>query len=405
MRWSAISAVWLKELREALRDRRTLITTLVVPTVVVPLMIFAAGTIMMKVIGKAKTESSEVMVLGGEDSPRAMKVLSGTPKLLLSPASADWRARIADKKVRLVVEIPAGFDARLAAGEKATLKLYHYEGEMRSGMTLGEVRKSFMELRDALVVERLASRGLSSDFVKPFDLKSENVAPPEKVGGNAVGGIIPYMFILFCFSGALYPAIDITAGEKERGTLETILCSPISRLELVLGKFLTVFTAAGVTVLCSLVSMSVTVLAGGSFLLGHSGGAGQASGGAFMMIDQLGILAIVVLALPVAALFAAGLLAIALNARTTKEAQSSTAPLIVLIILPAMMGMLPGVELNAKLAFVPILNLALASKEVLSGVWHWSYLALVFLSSLSYAALALAWCVRQFNRESVLFRG
>jgi sodium transport system permease protein len=77
---------------------------------------------------------------------------------------------------------------------------------------------------------------------------------------------------------------------------------------------------------------------------------------------------------------------------------------VVLIILPAMMGMLPGVELSWRLACVPILNLALASKELLSGVWHWGYISLIFASTCLYAAAALAFCVRQFNREAVLFR-
>jgi len=104
-------------------------------------------------------------------------------------------------------------------------------------------------------------------------------------------------------------------------------------------------------------------------------------------------------------LFAAALLAVALFAKSHKEAQSYVSPLIVVVILPAMMGMLPGVELNAKLALVPILNLTLACKEMLSGVWHWPQLALIFVSTVVYAGAALAVAVRLFKRESVLFRG
>ena len=157
MRWSAISAVWLKELREALRDRRTLITTLVIPTVVVPCIMFAAGIIMMKVIGKAKSETAVVMVLGGEDSPLAMEALKQAGNIAVQNASEDWLTRIADKKVRLVVQIPKGFDALMAAGEQASLTCYHYEGEMRSGITLGDVRQAFSEYRDNLVVARLTA--------------------------------------------------------------------------------------------------------------------------------------------------------------------------------------------------------------------------------------------------------
>src|SRR6185369_6116265 len=95
-----------------------------------------------------------------------------------------------------------------------------------------------------------------------FDVERKNVAPPEKVGGATIGGIIPYMIIILCFTGAIYPAIDLTAGEKERGTMETLLCSPVGRTEIVLGKFLMVLTASLTTMLLSLVSMGVSMTLG-----------------------------------------------------------------------------------------------------------------------------------------------
>jgi sodium transport system permease protein len=113
---------------------------------------------------------------------------------------------------------------------------------------------------------------------------------------------------------------------------------------------------------------------------------------------------VLAMVLPVGILFSAVLMAVSLYAKSTKEAQSYVSPLIMVVILPAMMGLLPGVELNARLALVPILNLALVSKELVSGVFHWNYLALIFGSTGLYAALALGLCVRMFNREEVLFR-
>ena len=107
---------------------------------------------------------------------------------------------------------------------------------------------------------------------------------------------------------------------------------------------------------------------------------------------------------PVAMLYAALLLTISLYAKSYKEAQSYVSPLIIVVIMPAMMGMLPGIELTAKTALIPILNLSLVCKEMLSGVWHWHYIALIFGSTCVYAAAALALCVRMFNREDVMFR-
>jgi sodium transport system permease protein len=215
------------------------------------------------------------------------------------------------------------------------------------------------------------------------------------------------MFLLLSFTGAMYPAMDMTAGEKERGTMETILCSPVSRVDLVLGKFFMVLTASLCTVLCSLVSMGVTLAVGGRIVRTVTEGAavaGVKSSMALPSIDPWGMLGVLAMGLPMAVFFSALLLTISLFAKSFKEAQSYVSPLVILIILPAIVGLLPGVELNARLALVPILNVSLVSKELVSGVWQWGYLGLIFGSSCTYAGVALALAVRMFNREDVIFR-
>ena len=132
--------------------------------------------------------------------------------------------------------------------------------------------------------------------------------------------------------------------------------------------------------------------------------ASAAGGGSGPIIDPAGILGVFAMIAPIALLFAAVLLTISLAAKSYKEAQTYVSPLLIVVFLPALMGMLPGVELTAKTAFVPILNVCLACKEMLSGVWHWNYLALIFGSTGLYAAVAVTLCVKMFNRESVMFR-
>ena len=410
MNRSNVVTVYLKELRDSLRDRRTLISMIVVPTLMIPGIMLVAGVVSYMVVNKAREEVPAVMVLGGNDSPVVRAALTADQKIRLVPATADWKQRITDKQLRAAVEIPAGFDAALEHGDATVLKIFNYESELRSGFAVGELHRFFNTYREKIITARLTGRGLPAALVKPFEVKTENVAPPEKVGGNVIGGIIPYLFILLCFTGAMYPAIDLTAGEKERGTMETILCSPVGRADLVLGKFLMVLTAALGTVVFSLLSMGLTFMLGGLlFAKTAAGGAAVAaakSGAAPMLptIDPLGTLTVLAMVLPVAVLFSAVLMAVSLFAKSVKEAQSYVSPLIVVVILPAMMGMLPGVELNTRLALVPILNLALVSKELVSGVFHWHYLALIFGSTCVFATVARAFCVRMFNREDGLFR-
>jgi sodium transport system permease protein len=211
--------------------------------------------------------------------------------------------------------------------------------------------------------------------------------------------------VLLCFSGALHVAVDVTAGEKERGTMETLLSCPLAREDLVLGKFLLVLTGALSSLVFSLVSMGTSLLFATRLIRGAAAAGGGAAAGAPLSVDPYGVLGVVLLVIPTAALFSAALFAVSLFARTTREAQSYAVPLVFLVLGPAMAGLLPGVELGPRLAFVPIVNLSLVCKEMLSGVWSWGYIALVFCSTVAYAAAALAFAVSLFKREDVMFRG
>ncbi len=406
MKWRNIATIYFKELRDLLRDRRTVISMIVVPTLIMPGLMLVVGLISYRIVNEARSTVPTIMVIGGDDSPLARGALAAVGKVAIVPNTSDWKQRIADKKVRAVVEFPAGFDAALKNGEPAAIKIYHYEGELRSTFAVNEVRRFFTDYLDQVVAARLAGRGLPAGFVRPFEVRAENVAPPEKVGGNVIGGIIPYFFLLLSFTGAMYPAMDLTAGEKERGTMEMILCSPVARVDLVLGKFFMVLTASLTTVVCSLLSMGCTFLAGGALLNNALGdGAGGVTRAVTLpTLDPLGVLAVIGMVVPMAVLFSAVLLTVSLFAKSFKEAQTYVSPLVILIILPAVVGMLPGVELNARLALVPILNVSLVSKELVSGVWHWNYLGLIFGSTCVYAGVALALAVKMFNREDVIFR-
>jgi sodium transport system permease protein len=393
MKWSLIRTVYLKELKDSLRDRRTLISMIVIPTLVMPILMFGAITVVSKVVKKAQEETTTMVVLGGVDSPRVVAALKADKRIKVVEPAMDFKKMISEKQIRLAVEIPEGFEAALKNGAPKTVIFYYFEKEMKSEMGVGEAERFFRNLRDKTVETRLNDRGLSPGLIKPFEIIRTNVAPPAKVGGNMVGGLVPYIFIILCFTGAMYPAIDLTAGEKERGTMETLLCSPVHRVNIVLGKLLMVLTASISTIALSLISTAITVVLGGSLVAAVIPG-----------IDPAGIFGIFALIAPIALFFAALLLTISLAAKSNKEAQSYVSPLLVVVFMPAMIGLMPGVELTAKTALIPILNVCLACKEMLSGVWHWNYLALIFGSTGIYAAIAVTLCVRMFNREDVMFR-
>jgi len=399
----AVGTVYVKELRDSLRDRRTLLSTIIIPTVIMPALVLGVGKVMSAIISKAREEIPRIMVVGGADSPGVMSELERSGKFKVEAASPDWRSLISEKRVRAAAEIPEGFERALESGSAPAVKLYDYEGELKSGIAVDQLRNFFVGLRDRATARLLAARGLPAAIARPFEVTVANVAPPEKVGGNLLGGIVPYIIILLCFMGAMNPAMDLTAGEKERGTMEALLCTPAARTDIVLGKFCMVLTGSLAAVVCSLVSMGATLAAMGTLLggapAGHAGPGGTAA-----TIDPVGILGVLAMVIPVAVLFSAVLFTVSLFAKSFKEAQSYTGPMVFVVVLPAVVGMLPGIDLNLRLAVVPILNISLVCKEMLSGVWHWGYISAIFGSTALYAAAALALAVRMFRREDVIFR-
>ncbi len=297
-----VGIVYRKELTEALRDRRTLISTIVVPLLLFPLLSVGFGAMAVALVGKAKDEIPKVMVLGGKDSPAVVEGLKKLEKIEIVPAAPNWKDQVVNKEIRAAVEIPSGFQTDIAQQKMDTVKIYIYEGEMKSSFAADKIEKHMNEYRQNVVKERLAAKNLPETVLKPFEVKQENVAPPEKVSGAAFGGIIGYMVILLCLQGGMYPAIDLTAGEKERGTMETILSSPISRMHLVLGKFFLVLTAALGTAALSVLSMGVSF----SALNRYTQNSGSQRGEAAPFILHLGpkvVLSVFLMALPLAVLF------------------------------------------------------------------------------------------------------
>jgi sodium transport system permease protein len=397
-----IGIVYRKELTEALRDRRTLITMFIVPLVLFPLVSVGFGAAIAALIGKAKEETPKVMVIGGEDSPAVLAGLKKVPKIQIVPLESNWKEQVVNKQVPVVVEIPEAFERNLLEQKEQTILIHDYEGDLKSETAKDKIEKYFNDYRDSVIKDRLAARSLPIAVLKPFEVKPHNVAPPEKSGGALFfGGFIAYIVVFLCFNGGMHPAMDLTAGEKERGTMETILSSPISRAHLVLGKFLLVLTTALVTAALSVISMAISFAIVNTL---HTKPIQAGESDTALHIGFGAALSVFIMAIPLAVLFASVLLTVASFAKSYKEAQSYITPMIFLVVLPAIAAMLPGVELNLKLALVPVLNVSLLCKELVIGTYHWNYIAIIFVSTCVYAAAALFLAVKMFQRESVLFR-
>ncbi len=395
-----VGVVYRKELLEASRDRRTLISTILVPILFFPVLTVGIGYVAVNLIGAASAETAKIMVLGAKDSPAIVEKLSQVKNLTVVPESPHYADLISNKKIRAAVSIPPGLETAADSREQAVpVQIYVFSGDLKSTFAANRIEKFFREYRDDIVRTRLSAEKLSPALLKPFDIKQENVVSEEKVAGETFGGIIPYLVIIMCLTGAMYPAMDLTAGEKERNTMETVLSSPVSRTHLVLGKFFLVLTASVATAALSVTSMGVS-----SWIMQQFQKPGAGETALHISIGFGAVLSVFFVAFPLAILFSAALITISLFAKSYKEAQSYISPLMILVVVPSIAAMLPGIELSPKLSLIPILNVSLLCKDLVAGTYHWNAIALIFLSTSVYAGAAIFIAIKMFQRESVLFR-
>src|SRR5215472_12973798 len=148
-----VAIVYRKELTDSLRDRRTVISMIVVPLLVMPLLSVGVLVVFARLVGQALKEVPTVMILGGQDSPHVRAELEGLADLRIVPAQPDYETQISNKQIRAAVEIPEGFEAKLATGDPSTVKIYMYENDLKSGFGADRLQRFFRELRDRTVRE------------------------------------------------------------------------------------------------------------------------------------------------------------------------------------------------------------------------------------------------------------
>ena len=400
---AGFQTVFFKEMKDVLRDRKTLLLMIVLPVVVVPLLLSLLIGFVMKKEKEARTEVLEYVVFGDEFAPELAKTFEaakGFKKVALGSTDKLVEA-IREDRIDFGLVFSEKTAARLSGQEQASIEL-HFDNASMPSKVEDRVAEVVGEFNDRLISARLARLGVplgreQESLLEPVRLRKKGTGKIREVIGDRIGGMVPYFFIAFCFMGVVYPAIHLGAGEKERGTLETLLLAPIPRHQVVLGKFLAVFCGGIIAVLLNLASLGTWLAIKAGELRGIIG----------TLIGSIGWLDLAMLALmliPVAAMFAALLLSVSIFARNSAEASTLISPFGIVLIIPAALAMLPGVELNWFWAWVPITNISLAMKELLKGTMDYTMLVAILTSSTLIAGGLLFFCAKWFNRENVLFR-
>jgi sodium transport system permease protein len=491
MDWSTVRLIWLRELRDQLRDRRTLFMIVVLPLVLYPLLGFSVAGIVQ---GLAQQRTMVGVVNPGalpqtvdEESERSGRALGswlattplspvgpadwlsaswtyfhlnskgvgqGYPALLVqrdgkptynfAPAfvepsddseplgvrdlgSADdeetsaslekisanpdhagvWLDELAHRQTELsrsefdvdvILVVQPDFAARLERGEHPAINVIARRRDS-SRQLLRRVNSTLERWRNRLREVSLTRRGLPPSDDAPVQLiepiqaqRAAKVATPAIL--DLMARLAPFLLVMWSLTGALYPAVDLCAGEKERGTMETLLISPAGRGEIVYGKFLAIWVFSAATALLNLVSIGITVWRFTAKLPSD-----------LFHLDALAWC--LLLLLPLSAFFSALCLAIGAYARSTKEGQYYLMPLFLVTLPLVLLSFVPIIELDALYSMVPVTGVALLLQVLITGKvtsQTWLWFLMVVVSMLVYAWLALRWAIHQFQREEVLFR-
>jgi sodium transport system permease protein len=390
--------IWLvyrKELLDTVRDRRTILSMIIIPILIFPILTIGFSTLLISLMEKSRAEIQEVAIVNGPAAPTLAAAIAASGEVRVVETDSVERS-ILDRTILAAVVIPDNFERAIEEAGTASLEILFDESRTESEFARQKLRGILADYRDSVITSRLRGQGLDESFVDPFTVTARNLASEQKMGSARLAYFLPYILLILSLTGAMYTAMDITAGEKERGTLETILVSPIPRWQLATGKLATILTTSFVSTLLALISMTATM----AYV---TAGAGSTGGGFGLQIAPVTIVVTLLMMIPTAVMFSAILMSLSLAAKTYKEAQSYVTPFMMVVIMPALVSFLPGIELGVGLSFVPLINVSLCIKEAMMGNINWLYVSLIFFSSLVYAAFAIFVAHRLFEKESVLF--
>ena len=395
---SIIVSIFKKELIDVLRDRRTLMFMVVIPILITPLLVI--GSIKFQEYQSKKSEEKILKIAYINDSEdtltkqllsdqKGVNIIDGVPLDSIE-------SYIKSDSLQGGLYLGKGFLKKIRTDSSGDVKIYYKSSDLMS-KSKKRMQAALDIYKEKIIAERLKQLNVDGQILEPITITNIDMATAKETLGKAIGGFIPYVLVMFIFLGAMYPAIDLGAGEKERGSLETLLSSPATKFEITMGKLLVVS-------LTGIVSGLVSVLGISSSLFFIDKIPVQIQETILELINPFMILSIIILMIPIAIFFASMLLSISFYARSFKEAQSLMGPLNMVIIVPLFLSLGPGMEMDHATALMPLINVGLLTKEILAGSVELIYFIETLFSLLFCAAIGIWFSVFWFKKENTIFR-
>lgn len=394
-----IFTIWKKELRDTIRDRRTLVVSVIMPIVFMPLMMIGSFKAQEAQI-KSSAEQVAVVAIENEDkAPTLSAFLKTQPKVEIKTFTGNPMEMINSGQVQTVVSPTTDFEEKIKNNGSASVTIYAKSTENKSEVAATKIMTAINLLNQKVAADRLVVAKIDPNIIQSLKVQKQDIASEKEKGGFLLGLLLPMFIVIFTVIGGMYIAIDVSAGEKERKTLEALLLTPLSRLKIVAGKFAAVASTSITSVILSVSSLYAAFKIWPPNL-GEGFGNFQFSLSASTVIIMLGI------GILLSIMFAGMLLAVAIFAKSYKEAQNYIMPFYLAAVLPvAILGSYPSFKPGIGFFFIPAVNAVLLFKENLMGVYSSSHIIITVTSLGFYCLIAIFVASKIYSKESVLFKG
>lgn len=393
MNITRIFKIYIKEIKEIIRTSGLIFILVIVPMIIYPFMLYYTEQTALKEKNKIDSASLSIFIKEPKLLPNLSEYIPSDEKIKILK---NGNYEKIDKDCNLIISLEKQPDLFQSGYSNINATLIYDSTDKYSLKALNKFEEILLDVKKEITYERFDEKNIPSDIMTPISINTKNIASVKKITGNLLGNIIPFLLITFIMSGAMQIAVDITAGEKDRKTIQTLLISPAMRSDIIISKLLVVITVSLFCGFMNLLSMYITVC----FMKNSK----QILNG--MNIDIQSILLGILVAIPLIIFLSSILTAIGVASKNQVEAGLYTMPLFFLDFLPLIaLSSVEIANISNSNFFIPVYNTALAIKLILISSFTWQHILITVFSNLLYSAFFIFLCIKLFSNEDVIFSG